>query len=504
MHERGGDRRRSRGTPLFLCLLALAAAACAPDLRPNVILVTLDTTRADFLGAYGKEGDPTPNLDAVAREGTRFDLAISSSAVTPVSHASILTGLENPEHGLRVLSAPSGYRLKADVPTLATVLHDRGYRTGAVGSAFPVSSYFGFRNGFDSFQGVEGELKDGAEGKTWNVAELQRRSDATTELALDFLKSTKDARFLWIHYWDPHDAVLLPPKDKLPKTLWRKGADGEPEPSRDLYQTEVSYVDAQFGRLVAALKERGEWERTIVVVVADHGEGLGDHGWDHHRILYQEEIRVPLIVRAPGLKQKASVADVVRSIDIYPTVLDVLGIEPPKPVSGRSLRALIEGGKDEPRIAFADQINGYDRNARMAVEHPRYDFLYCALDREWKLVYRPSKPSASELFRISEDPTEKTNLYATKPEEARRLLLELARYDGWVAAPFPPEKGSKGVSSSAQSALNAIGYAGATDPGPEATPRWVWICPNHPMDRSPERKPCATCGSKRVLVSATE
>ena len=508
MHERRSDRNRRRGRGglrhLAISAALLCASACSRKPRPNVILVTLDTTRADYLGAYGKAGDPTPNLDALAREGTRFDLAISSSAVTPVSHASILTGLENPEHGLRVLSAPSGYRLRGGIPTLATVLKDSGYRTGAVGSAFPVSSYFGFKNGFDSFQGVEGELSDGAEGKTWNVAELQRRSDATTELALEFLKSTTSPRFLWIHYWDPHDGVLLPPKDRLPKTLWRKGADGEPEPSRDLYQAEVSYVDAQFGRLVAALRERGEWDRTIVVVVADHGEGLGDHGWDHHRILYQEEIRVPLIVRAPGLRQQPSVADVVRTTDIYPTVLDVLGIALPKPVSGRSLLPLIEGRADAPRVAFADQINGYDKNARMAVEHPRYDFLYCALDREWKLIYRPTKPSASELFRLADDPLERTNLYASRPEESRRLLLELARYDGWVAEPFPPEKDPAGGSASAQSALNAIGYAGASDAPTGAPPRWVWICPNHPQDRSIERRPCATCGSKRVLVSATE
>src|SRR5258706_3993209 len=273
--------------------LTLGSAACSREDRMNVVLVTLDTTRADFLGAYRRPGNPTPNFDAVAVEGTRFDLAISTAAVTPVSHASILTGLDNGKHGLRVLSAKSGFRLRPDVPTLATVLHEHGYRTGAVHSAFPVSSTFGFRNGFDVFESVEGELRGEGPHRTWDVAKFQRRSDDTTRIALDFVKAAKEPFFLWVHYWDPHDGVRVPPKELLPKNLWRKGVDGETEESRELYAAEVSYVDAQFGRLVSALRERAELEHTIFVIVADHGEGLGDHGCGHHRIIYHEEIRAP-------------------------------------------------------------------------------------------------------------------------------------------------------------------------------------------------------------------
>jgi arylsulfatase A-like enzyme len=494
---------RLRRSPLSALLaLALGCAACSRETRTNVVLVTLDTTRADYLGAYGKSGDPTPNLDALAAQGTRFDLAISSAALTPVSHASILTGLENREHGLRVLSAQSGFRLRSDVPTLATVLHGAGYRTAAVHSAFPVSSYFGFQNGFDAFESVEGQmgrLRGNAARRTWDLAKFQRRSDETTDLALDWLKSTKSPFFLWIHYWDPHDDVLVPPPERLPANLRRIGADGQPQPSLELYAAEVSYVDAQIGRLIAALKASGKFEHTLFVVVADHGEGLGDHGWDHHRILYQEQIRVPLIVRVPGAKQAAEVADLVRTIDIYPTVLDYLGVLAPKPVSGASLRPLIEGRPDPPRIAFADQINGYDWNASMVDSHPQFDFLYCAMDRDWKLIYRPSHPDASELYEIARDPREEKNLFRERADEALRLERKLARQDGWVTAPFGKDASAPDPKD-AQHALDVLGYTtgGSQDGAP--SPQWSWTCPEHASVRQDARGKCPTCGTPLIPV----
>jgi arylsulfatase A-like enzyme len=485
---------------LLFSALIVGSAACSREDRLNVVLITLDTTRADFLGAYGRPGNPTPHFDAVAAEGTRFDLAISTAAVTPVSHASILTGLDNPLHGLRVLSAKSGFRLRPGVPTLATVLREHGYRTGAVHSAFPVSSTFGFNAGFDVFESVEGELSGEGPHRTWDVAKLQRRSDETTRIALDFVKAAKQPFFLWVHYWDPHDAVQVPPKELLPKNLWRKGVDGDPEPSRELYAAEVSYVDAQFGRLVSALRERGELERTIFVIVADHGEGLGDHGWDHHRILYQEQIRVPLIVRIPGIRQAQSVQALVRTTDLFPTVLDRLGIVPPQPVSGESLLGLIEGRDEAPRVACADQINGYDWNARMVETHPLFDFLYCAMDREWKLIYRPSQPEKSELYDLAHDPGELANRFSQRPEEVRRLERELARWKGWVTAPFESDGSGVDLHASA-SALEALGYAGGEAPR-AAEVRWAWTCPDHPDVRAGERGLCPSCGSETIPVRA--
>jgi arylsulfatase A-like enzyme len=483
------------------CVFAASCTGRAPSDRMNVLLVTLDTTRADFLGAYGGPRGLTPNLDALAREGTRFDLAISAAAVTPVSHASILTGLYPFEHGLRVLSADGGFRLPPNVPTLATVLKEHGYHTAAIHSAFPVSAYFGFDRGFDRFLSFNTTMQIGPNGHTWNVRDDQRRSDQTTDLALDELKGSSDPFFMWIHYWDPHDAVLVPPPEFIPPDVPRS-AVGQPLPSRQLYAAELGYMDHELGRLIDALKKSGAYEHTLVVVVADHGEGLGDHGWDHHRILYQEEIRVPLIVRVPGLHQAPSSPALVRSIDICPTVLDYLGLSSALHASGESLRNLLEGRPDHARIAYADQLNGLDLNANMVKSRPLDDFLYCAMDARWKLVYRPAHPEASELFDIASDPHEASNQWTSHRDEALRLERELAHFAGWVTQPFAPV-GSAQSRAAAQTKLTGLGYAGS-DGGPARTGalEWQWTCPAHPDVLETSAGKCGRCGEKLIPVKA--
>ncbi len=442
--------------------------------RWNVVLLTLDTTRADFLGAYGRAGDPTPELDALARAGTRFDLAIASASVTPVSHASILTGLDNREHGVRVLAGVCGYKLPTDVPSLSTILKSAGYATAAVHSAFPVSAYYGFDNGFDVFESFEGAIgKSQAGTMSWPLSELQRRSDDTTGIVIDELAQLDQPFFLWVHYWDPHDDVLLPPEEDIPANVPRS-AEGRALPSRELYGAEVSYVDSQIGRLFDALKASGEWEHTIVVVVADHGEGLGDHGWAFHRILYQEQIRVPLLVRIPGLASTPAVAETVRTTDIAPTVLDYVGVSAPRAMSGRTLRPLLEGHADTPRAAFADQINGYDLNAGMLKKRPYDDFLYAVVDQGWKLVWRPLYPDRSELFQLDRDPSELQNLLASEPEQVLRLQELLARHGGWVTTPCHSTDDAGLDLAAAQQILQALGYAGG---GELVEARWGFACP---------------------------
>jgi arylsulfatase A-like enzyme len=464
----------------------------------NVVLVTLDTTRADALGCYGAPGNPTPHLDALAQAGARFDMAISSSALTPVSHATILSGLDNHEHGLRVLAAGSGFRLSNKIPTLATILRENGYHTAAIHSAFPVSSWFGFANGFQVFDSFDTTLEAGQGGK-WNVLEFQRRSDETTDLVLDWLTEEERPFFLWVHYWDPHDAVKVPPISELPAQLPRN-AQGQLLHSRELYAAEVRYVDAQFGRLVEALGLRNELERTLFVVVADHGEGLGDHDWFYHRLVYQEQIRVPLIVKVPELAPSGAVLPVVRSRDIQPTVLDYLGLRAPRPVSGRSLRNLLEGRADEPRIAFADQINGYDLNASMVQSRPHDDFLYMVIDGKDKLIWRPNHPERSELFDLAADPRELDNRLTQDPATVERLLVHLAKEQPWVSAPFPKEVSTEDLAG-ARNVLEGLGYVG-NDSTAGAPSQWVWFCPRHPGLRVPANGPCQSCGSLKVLIKA--
>lgn len=478
------------------CLLAAALLGCSrPPERWNVLLVTLDTTRADYLGAYGGPPGITPNLDALAAEGARFDLAISTAAVTPVAHASILTGLENMEHGVRVLSAGSGFRLAADTPTLATVLHGAGWNTAAVHSAFPVSSHFGFQHGFDAFESLEGKVTHAAKGDVWDVSTLQRRSDDTTQRVLARLAGEREPWFLWIHYWDPHDDVLVPPAEALVPGLPLL-PDGRPRAGRELYANELHYVDQQFGRVVADLKTRGEWDRTIVVVIADHGEGLGDHGWEHHRIVYQEQVRVPLLVRVPGLPARA-VPELVRNTDVCPTVLDYLGLESPRRGRGRTLRPLLEGRADAPRTAYFDQINGYDSNAGLVRNRPKDAFLYGAMDRRWKLIWRPEFIEDSELYDLEHDPHEEHNLFRSQPERVAELGRVLAERNGWVLGPFPASAATEG--DGAERALTGLGYVSGASSSMEASD-WGWVCPVHRSTVREERVRCPDCGAAPLLA----
>jgi arylsulfatase A-like enzyme len=498
-----------RSLPLLAALLAFglaaATAACgeARPKRKNVILITLDTVRADFVSCYGVHAGVTPNLDALAAEGSRFDMAISTAGVTPVSHASILTGLNNASHDLRVLAAESGYALPRDVPTLATVLASQGYHTVAVHSAFPVSRNFGFERGFEVFEDLNTDLvhltNDANQVKSiWDVKNFQRRSDETTELVEKSLRA-QEPFFLWLHYWDPHDFDKLPPAERLEPREKYFDAEGQPiRPGIELYKAELNYQDEQLGRLFKWLKERKLDENTLVVVTADHGQGLHEHGWAAHRLLYQEQVHVPLIIRAPGEKQAAVVTDLVRTIDVFPTVLDYLGLEAPKSVDGRSLRGLMEGERDEKRIAFADQINGYDTNAGMAYRADReFDqFLYMALDWPHKLIYRPLHPEHSELYDLEADPDEAANLYFSQPQIATRLRRELAKARPWAPGPFAKVDGA-GHDRAAMEALEGLGYAA----GVTVDASWSWTCPEHLDERlSSELERCSQCKSPPLMI----
>lgn len=464
----------------FALVLLLPAVCCTgrPATVPqNVLLITLDTTRADFLSAYGHLRRTTPNLDALAQQGTRFDLAISTAAVTPVSHASILTGLDNHRHGLRVLSADGGFRLPPQVPTLATLLRRAGYSTLAVHSAFPVSAHFGLDQGFEIFDSFEARIRVEKEGRakhSWPVAKLQRRADETTEIVLRHLATVAEPFLLWVHYWDPHDPARLPPAEFMAEA----SEELEVPRQRRVYAAEVRYMDAQIGRLLASLRASGLEARTLIAVVSDHGEGLGDHGWRKHRILYQEQIRVPLILRVPDREQVPVVSELVRITDLLPTILDYLRIEPPAGISGRSLRDLIEGRGEPGRIAFADQINGFDFNADLVETRPFDDFLYCAMDRDWKLVYRPTHPDRSELYHLAVDAGERHNLYSERPREVARLLRELADQEPWVLAPFTASGAVEDLTA-VREALSALGYLGG-DGDPAAALQWAWFCPDRP------------------------
>ena len=481
----------------------------------------MDTTRADYLSCYGYRdwaGRPTtPNLDVLAAEGTRFDLAMSTAAVTPVSHAAILSGRFNRDHGVRVIFAPSGFRLPDDVPTLGTEFQAAGYTTLAVHSAFPVAPFFGLTRGFDVVDSFEAEMKtrqgdDGQARSEWNQVNT-RRSDETIDRVTTALEGVEGPFFLWLHLWDPHDSIQVPDEEYMPppELLFQTDAAGKvtldengnprlKRPMKELYSAEIRYMDGQIGRLVELLRERGSFDRTLVAVTADHGQGLGDHGWAAHRILYQEQIRVPLIVRLPGAGQAPVVDALVRTVDVAPTLLDYAGLPALADIGGRTLRPLIEGrADDEPRVHFADQINGYDLNAHMTKKRPQDDFTYSVTEWPWKLVWRPNWPDRSELFDLSADPVEEHNLWRWDHPEAVRLKRELGRHAPWVTTKFAPLAEAEDMQG-ALDALEQMGYIGGDE---EDSGEWDWeyVCPEHDDQRSRELGRCGECSSAMIVIA---
>jgi arylsulfatase A-like enzyme len=475
-------RRGRIGLVIGVCVLfcALGGGCSKPDgdgaagggsaknlTKHNVLLVTLDTTRVDYLSCYdASKGELTPNFDAVAADAVRFDFAIAQSAGTPMSHASILSGLNPYQHGVRVISAAGGYRLSPRIPTLTTVLKQHGWTTAAFLSAFTVSEYYGFEHGFDTFDNGltqdAGTIVEDIDGglRRWDQRMHQRRSDRTVDQALAWLEANRSQPFfMWLHLWDPHDRMVLPPKEVLARFV--KPGLAEDDYKRAIYRAECHYMDAQFGRLLQALKQSGQYDDTVMVIVADHGQGLGQHDWWSHRLLYQEELHVPLLMRVPGWPRDKVVAELVRTVDIYPTVLESLGISVQGRVAGKSLRGLVAGETESPRVAYADQINKYDLvSAGIAEGRPKDDLLYCAMDRTWKLIYRYSFPNESQLYNLAEDPHELNNVFAREPEQVRRLKAVLDECNGYVTAPFTA---ADMPDVATLQALESLGYVGSSE-----------------------------------------
>ena len=512
-------------TSITLSLLtALLLLGCKEDStapRPNVLLITLDTTRADYLSCYGYKRKTTPHMDQLAREGVRFERAMSSSAVTPVSHATILTGLYQYEHGVRVIGGASGSSLEKETQSLATVLKKRGYRLGAVHSSFPVSAFFGFDQDYDFFESFDSTLvlkklpRWDENGRTLldtngkpvmrefmalEADRPPRRSDETVDLACQFLDETSGPFFLWTHFWDPHDIGEIPPDEFLDKKYCTPAKVNGYLRTDDFYAEEVRYLDSQLGRFLEELKKRGLYENTLILLAADHGEGLQDgkqrHGWHAHRELYAEQLHVPLVIKLPksldNENSPATVSHLVGTVDILPTVCDLLDLPLARPVNGKSLRSSLEGGELEPRRLYADQINGYDLNAAMTDKRPQSRFIFSVTNDEWKLIYRPTEASSKELYRVSSDPREEQNVAKNNPAIVDELMIELSEHAGWVTEPFP-EKGTGAPPLN----LDGLGYVGSTS----YEGAWEWVCPIEHESRGKTPGTCPECSNLLVPVA---
>ncbi|MFQ5876666.1 MAG: sulfatase [Acidobacteriota bacterium] len=453
---------RRAGLGAAALVVALTGCASEPPRPPapahyNLVLITLDTVRADHLGCYGYSKPTSPVLDMLASRSVLFEEASAQSAITPVSHASILTGRDPYHHSLRSMHGGRDYALPDDEITLAEILRANGYATGGFVSAFPVTRHYGLHQGFEFWdEAFEGSGGRGAinERGIVNTGRAQRRGDGTTLRAQAWIRERADRRFFaWIHYFDAHDRLVQPPQAYLARFMARR------EPGEDgritLYDAEIYFVDEQVGRILRLLVGLGIREKTIVAVVADHGEGLGDHDWWWHAILYREQLRVPFILSVPGRGWTGRIPRLVRTIDLVPTLVDVMGLECPRggcDFDGRSLRPLLDGEDDSPRLAYSESLNDLAAYYRSPW---REDSLYAVNDGRWKLIVRRQgaieKPPT--LFDLREDPGELVNVARDHPEAAARLRAYLEGLGAMVE-----ERRTPALDPETRARLGSLGY----------------------------------------------
>jgi len=407
-------------------------AAAVPRLDMNVLLITLDTLRADYVSCYGSKKVSTPAIDGLAARGVRFAKAIAQVPLTTPSHASILTGTYPQVHGVRDMG---GFVLEKDVPTIASVLGQAGFDTAAfVGSAV-LNRHYGLDRGFSTYVD-QMKMESASEKLPGVVAEV--RGEVVTRRALDWLEKHQTSSpgkkfFLWAHYYDPHF-----PYD--PPEPYRS------EHSSNLYAGEVAYTDAQIGKLVGWLSEAGLLERTLVVLLSDHGESLGEHGeFTHGVFLYDSTMHIPMIIAGPGLPANRVVLQQVRSIDVEPTIADLLDLPAGDKAQGVSLKSsLVEGREPRSNYCYMETLYPKTTLGWSELRGMRTD--------EWKLIVAP-KP---ELYRFSDDPAEAKNVIAGHPADADRLQKKV-----WEVAGPPQSLGKlepKPVDDERRRELDALGY----------------------------------------------
>lgn len=374
----------------------LSFAACgktsAPDTRPNVLLISLDTVRADRVGCYGYAPAKTPNLDALAARGVRFERAYAHTPFTLPSHATLLTGIHPSGHGVHVNFEGA---IHPDATSLAEVFAKAGYATGAFVACGVLDRRFGLARGFSRYDDLSDRPLSASD-------QVERPGGEVTRSAVSWLESNAKAPFFaWVHYYDAHDPYQPP--------------EGFRD-FKDPYDGEISFVDAQVGQLTVALARLGKLENTIVVVVADHGEAFGEHGeLGHGLLVYDTTMRVPMIFAGPApIRAGVVVHEPAGLVDVHPTLLALLSWPGTSKLEGRSLAPALQGGA----------LPG--ATLQLESEHPYRYFgwspLYGVLSGPWKYIRAPEE----ELFNLVDDPGETKNLGAEQEEVRARLARTLA------------------------------------------------------------------------------
>jgi arylsulfatase A-like enzyme/Tfp pilus assembly protein PilF len=399
--------------------------------RPkNVLLITMDTTRADYLGCFGRTSAQTPNIDRLAREGTVFTRCTTCSPLTLPSHSSIMTGVYPYVHGARQNGI--GHLASSNV-TLAEVLKKAGFATQAAVGAFVLNAQFGIDQGFEVYH----DVKPAVAG---NPLTAQRKGDEVCDDALKLLQALAGGPrfFLWVHFYDPHHPYESPRVNDID--------------SPAAYADEIAFMDTQIGRLLDKLRALGRERDTLVVLVADHGEGLGEHDeLMHGYLLYETTVHAPLIFRCPGIIPAAkSVGAQVRTIDLAPTILNLTGSPASDRAQGVSLATLLSGQEQDLHLtayseAFDAQIEYGLSQLRSLSAGP------------WKYILAPN----AELYDLGADPGETANLLAEQTARAAEMRGELHQLIADAPAPPGVEEAAQPLTGADARSLETLGYVAA-------------------------------------------
>ena len=399
---------------ILVCLLLLGTAlardaATAKGSHPDIFLVTIDTLRADHVRCYGYEHVETPTLDALAKGGVRFAQAFTASPITNTSHTTILTGLLPGSHGVTDFAIP----LAPEHTTLAEILQKQGYRTAAFIGAVILDSKTlapGLDRGFDYYD----NFPEHSQTKSrWG--RVERRGMEVVAHAEGWLtKHPSGSHFVWVHLYDPHDPYEPP----MPYSQIYKD---------HLYDGEIAYADSALAHFIAYLKRSGAYSNSIIVVVGDHGEGLGEHHEDTHGIfLYDSTTHVPLIIKLPGgLSAGTTVTAQVRTVDIVPTLLELAGAPAPKKLDGESLQPYFAGKDEASRPAFGE------------TDYP-LRFGWAPLRSVRSDGYKFIEAPRPELYDLQSDAAESSNKYEAQDarvEKSRAMLAEVRAREGSPKAP---------------------------------------------------------------------
>jgi arylsulfatase A-like enzyme len=424
-----------RGMLVGLLLLAFVPAVWffrSPTVSANkprcIILISIDTCRADYLSCYGYSRQTTPNIDQIAEEGIVFKNALAPIPLTLPAHCSMLTGTYPLYHGVH---DNLDYSFAQFNTTIAEILRTRGYATAAIVSSFILDRQFGTNQGFDNYN-------DKFEHPTGPGEALQRRGDEASRFARAYLEQHRDEPFfLFLHYFDPHDAYIPP------EPFASEYAD-------NLYAGEIAYTDHCIARVIDKLKSLDLYDSSLIIILGDHGEALTDHGETYHGYyIYQSTVRVPFIIRPPKCRKPKAVNSIVSLVDVVPTILGYLGIDIPAHVQGQDLSAFSAGKipVKNNRYVYCESFEGtkYGCNPLLGLADERFKYI---------------ETTRQELYDLTHDPLEENNLVN---KEQKRALLMQNRLQEMMSRLIlvQPADAKAEIDDQTRTRLESLGYVGS-------------------------------------------